>query len=404
MNPLRILITNDTLHARGGSDLYVRDLATALLDRGHHPVVFSTVLGVVADDLWRRTVPVIDDLTKLAAPPDVIHGQHHLETMMALLQFPETPAVSVCHGWVPWEEAPPRFPRILKYVVVDATCWDRVTSLHGIAPSSVQMLLNFVDLDRFEPRGPLPQQPVRAAVFSHEIADDNSLPAIREACRRRGLALDVIGRAGGSVTDRPEALLPGYDVVFAKARSALEAIAVGASVILCSHAGLGPLVTSRDVARLRQINFGVRAITQTISPDAVEAELSRYDPADAAVVSAWIRADAGRDRAVDAWLQVYDEVIRDYRQRAVVDTAAESRASAAYLRGLSEPYKAREAALRAHAAAVADREACATELAEVVAEHTRLAARLAEATGRMGTMEHLRRLREQIGFAIRRRL
>jgi hypothetical protein len=396
VTPLRILITNETLGARSGSDLYVRDLATALLDRGHHPVVFSTVLGVVADELWRHTVPVIDDLAKLSVPPDIIHGQHHLETMMALLHFPGTPAVSVCHGWMPWEEGPPRFPRIRRYVVVDDTCWDRVTALHGIESSSVQLLLNFVDLDRFPPRGRLPATPARAAVFSHEIADDNTLPAIRDACARRGLRLDVIGRASGSVTDTPETRLRDYDVVFAKGRSALEAMAVGSAVILCSHAGLGPLVTEGNVARLRRLNFGVRAIVQIATAGAIEAELAHYASGDAAVVSRWIRADASRDGAIDSWIQIYEKVIHEYRQGGVVDAAAESRAAADYLRDLSVPLKTRVAAVQAHASAIAERDALASRLSQTLTGR--------DATTRVGTMEHMRRLREQIGFALRRRL
>ncbi|MEP6913552.1 MAG: hypothetical protein ABI923_12405, partial [bacterium] len=116
---MRILITNNTLDARAGSELYVRDVATGLLDRGHTPVAFSTILGEVARNLRAATIPVIDSLDALTTPPDIIHGQHHVETMMAMLHFPNTPAVYFCHGWLPWEEAPPRFPRILKYIAVD---------------------------------------------------------------------------------------------------------------------------------------------------------------------------------------------------------------------------------------------------------------------------------------------
>src|SRR6266851_3724613 len=156
---LRILITNNTLDRRAGSELYVRDLATALLKRGHTPVAFSTILGDVARELRAATIPVIDNLDALTTPPDIIHGQHHVETMIALLHFPDTPAIYFCHGWLPWEEAPPHFPRILKYVAVDQTCRDRLVFENGIPKNRVQVLLNFVDLERFKPRGPLPSCP-----------------------------------------------------------------------------------------------------------------------------------------------------------------------------------------------------------------------------------------------------
>ena len=101
----RVLITNNTLDACHGTELYVLDLARALLRRGHLPLTYSTRLGTVADLLRRATVPVVDDLDRLAHPPDIIHGHHHLDTMTALCHFPGVPAVYVCHGWLPWQEA-----------------------------------------------------------------------------------------------------------------------------------------------------------------------------------------------------------------------------------------------------------------------------------------------------------
>lgn len=100
MSALRVLITNDALDRRAGTEVYVRDLALGLLERGHKPIAFSTVLGDVARELQAATVPVIDDLNSLAVRPDIIHGHHHVEAMMALLHFPQTPAVHFCHGWV----------------------------------------------------------------------------------------------------------------------------------------------------------------------------------------------------------------------------------------------------------------------------------------------------------------
>ena len=78
--------------------------------RGHTPIAFSTVLGAVAGELTRSGVPVVDDLSLLGAAPDVIHGHHHLETLMAVLHFPTAAAINFCHGWLPWDELPLRHP------------------------------------------------------------------------------------------------------------------------------------------------------------------------------------------------------------------------------------------------------------------------------------------------------
>ena len=122
----------------------------------------------VAGELRAATVPVVSDLDKVSFTPDLIHGHHHLETLIAALHFPGVPIVHFCHGFLPWEEAPLHHPSIARYVAVDATCIDRLTAEEGIAPGRIERLLNFVDLQRFAPRSPLPPRPKRALVLSNQ--------------------------------------------------------------------------------------------------------------------------------------------------------------------------------------------------------------------------------------------
>src|SRR5262245_51116048 len=124
---MKVLFTNNSLAHREGTELYVRDVALALLRRGHAPIVYSAVPGEVAAELRAATIPVVDDLAAIGATPDIIHGHHHLETTAALLHFPDVPAISFCHGWLPWEEAPPpALPNVVGYVAVDDVCRDRL--------------------------------------------------------------------------------------------------------------------------------------------------------------------------------------------------------------------------------------------------------------------------------------
>lgn len=338
MPGLKILLTNHTLASRGGSDLFVRDVATALLARGHRPVVYSPVLGTVADELRRATVPVTDDLDSLTERPDIIHGQHHLETMTAFLHFADVPGIFYCHGWMPAEEAPPRFPRILQYVAVDDVCRDRLICEHGLRSEEVEVRLNFVDTARFGPRPPLPPRPATALLFCNE--DGPHVAVVREACARAGLSLDLIGRAFGNAAAAPESVLGRYDLVFAKARSALEAMAVGAAVVLVAPFGLGPMATAGDFDRLRRLNFGIRALTLPLAPASLVEQIARYDAADAAEVSRRVRATAGREEAVDALLALYGDVLDRWRSApSRADAAEESRSASRYLRSLTSPMK-----------------------------------------------------------------
>jgi hypothetical protein len=331
MSGLRVLLTNITLATRTGTEVNVRDIAIGLLGRGHTPVVYTPDPGEIAEELRRATVPVVDDLRRLGAPPDVIHGHHHPETMTALLHFPGVPAVFFSHDFLAWHDAAPQFPRILRYVAVDDANHDRLAFEHGIPADRIQVLLNAVDLARFPPRPPLPARPARALVFSNYASDRTHLGAVREACRRAGVTLDVVGADAGTPSRAPETLLGAYDLVFAKGRCALEALAVGAAVVLCDFGGVGPLVTSAALDRLRRQNFGRRLLSGPLEPAALVREMARYDAADAAEVSRRIRASAGLDRQLDALVALYREVIAEHAARPP-DLAAEERAAAVYLR------------------------------------------------------------------------
>ncbi len=340
MRGLRILITNHFLRGRTGSELYVCELATNLLRRGHTPIVYSPQLGQTARELRDATVPVVDNLDAIGSAPDVIHGQHHVETMSALLRFPNTPAVFFCHGWLPWEETPPKHPRIRRYVAVDDTCLDRLVSESGIPEERVSVILNSVDLEQFLPRAPLPAKPERALVFSNEAKESTHLGAVREACRRKGLTLDVIGAYAGNVAARPQDVLGQYDIVFAKARCALEAMAVGSAVVLCDFLGAGPMVTSTELDRLRRLNFGIRTLREEIDAGVLEKQIALYDPSDAAKVSRRIRDTAGREAAIDQIVAVYHEVIGEFCESGSArDHDAEARAEASYLRDLTRYFE-----------------------------------------------------------------
>ncbi len=349
---LRILITNNTLGNRAGTELYVLDVATSLLARGHTPVAYSATLGEVALELRSATIPVIDDLDSMALPPDIIHGQHHLETMTALLRFPGVPAVYFCHGWLPWEEAPPRFPRILRYVAVDNTCRDRLVYEHGIPEDRIQVLLNFVDLERFKARGPLPPRPNRALVFSNSASEHTYVRTIRAVCKRANIQVDVIGLATDNVLARPEAVLGDYDLVFAKGRAALESLAVGAAVVLCDSKGIGPLVTAGEFDRLRSLNFGIRTLRDQVSEDVIAQRIAQYDQEDASEVSRRARAMVGREVAIDRIEAVYRDVLQEFKSTPKCDLVEEERAASVYLRWLSPRLKDQTAAASSRLEAV----------------------------------------------------
>ena len=342
-SPLRILLTNNTLALRAGSELFLSDVAQGLLRRGHLPVAYSTTLGELGAELQQKTIPVIDDLNALQEPPDVIHAQHHLEAMSAMLHFPETPVVYYCHGWLPWQEQPVVFPNIMTYVAVDDLCRERLLTTSGITSEQVRTLYNFVDLRRYQPRAALPEKPQSALIFSNQASDENYAGMIRAACHARGIErVDIIGENSGNAQSRPEELLSQYDVVFAKARCALEAMAVGCAVVVTERYGVGGLVTSQNMQRLRRLNFGVRTMQAAPLTEAslIDA-LSGYNAADAAMVSEWIRQESDLEQYLDQLELLYHGAVQK-SQEETVSHDIKFRAAANYLQELAPLVKRQE--------------------------------------------------------------
>jgi glycosyltransferase involved in cell wall biosynthesis len=312
MKQLRILITNNTLAGYGGTEVYARELAIALQKHGHYPILFSTELGTVANELHSVAIPVIDDLNKLAQAPDLIHGQHHLETMMALLHFPNVPAIYFCHGWLPWQEAAPHFPNIRKYVAVDDLGFQKLNMTSGIAESQIRIIHNAIKMDVFLPKRNISQHPIRAAIFSNDPAQSSSIHVIRAACLACGINMvDTLGAIDKNPIAQPQSVLCNYDIVFAKGRCALEALATGCAVVLSDMGRMGSIVTPENIVTLRHLNFGIRTMPNPVRQDALVQEIKRYNVEDITYTRSYIRENACFDRFCQRILTLYDEALND---------------------------------------------------------------------------------------------
>ncbi|HWB84098.1 MAG TPA: glycosyltransferase [Bryobacteraceae bacterium] len=308
---MRILLTNLTLATRTGTEIVTRDLALALKRAGHEPCVFTPYPGAIAQEIVDGGVPVAAAIEDVPFRPDIIHGHHHVETTLALLHFPGTPAIFVCHDRLNWHDTPPRLDAVRRYVAVDRNCLERLILEAAIPERQTRMIPNAVDLRRFIHRRDLPARPERALVFSNYARKGTQLDPVRQACAEEGLSLDVAGSSSGAPVDRPEKFLGHYDLVFAKGRCALEAMATGCAVLLCDFQGLGLLVSSGRVSELREWNFGMRCLTSPLNVKSIREEMERYDAADAARVRNFIRGNASLDAAVAQYVDLYQEVLAE---------------------------------------------------------------------------------------------
>jgi hypothetical protein len=306
----RVLLVTILLFSRSGTEVVCIETAHALRKRKHAVSVYVQHDGATADLLRAEGFEVVTDLTALNSVPEVIQANQSYPLLEAVARFPDTPAISLCHDATVWFNEPIELPAIRRHIAVDIACRDRITDRLPHLDGRIEILRNAVDLDRFQVRAPLPARPRGALIVAKQ---SSYLDAVRAACSRRGIHVDAVGPAAGAeIADLP-ARLRGYDLVFASARSALEAMAAGCAVIVIDGRGLAGLVTHDKVASWRENNFGARVLSRRISTESIVEEIDRYDASDARIVCDFIRAHSSLDDYVDRLEQIHREVIAEAR-------------------------------------------------------------------------------------------
>lgn len=336
---LSILFTNNALDTRGGTEMVTLDLATEFRRRGHYPVAYSLKNGQVAMQLRENCIPVVNALSLLGDTPDIIHGHHHLEAMTAMLYFPATPAIYVCHGWFPWEELPPIFSNIIEYVAVGEVTRNHVSTTCSVPRDRVSIVPNFVDLEKFQIKQRFNEKPLRAAIFGNSVTHQHPIvPAIARACQESGLqALDLLGYSAGHPVHNPETALTTYDIVFAVGRCAIEAMSVGCAVILSGDTGIAEMMTPENLDSYFG-RFGATSLRKEhIAVDFLKKQIARYSPQSAREVAEKIRPRLDMRQAADQYENIYYSAIEQYRQRATppLESDARFRDAANYVARLS---------------------------------------------------------------------
>lgn len=371
------LITNTWLQSPGGTEGIVSDLARAWHRRGDRVTVYSPRLGAIAESLRTEGIAVTNTLASLSTPPDLIHGHHNLETMTALLRFPGVPALYHCHGYDPWQEQAPRHPRIYRYLAISDRVAGRVHEHTGIPREAIHLVFNYADPDRFHPRRDAPPARPANAVIYDRYLDDAETRTIQSACSAAGIACTRFADLNPPVT-HPEDLLPRYDLVFAVGKSAIEAMACGAAVILCTGGAMGEHVTGDNVAAWQRRNFTAIGDHLPVTAERIATQLAHYTPGHAAAATAFIREHA----TVTAFLRALDThhnaVLDEAANRPAPDHAAEAAAASQFLEWvnafLAEQIHTGHLHRDAHAAVQTERNHLRTELRRIAAERDLAAA------------------------------
>lgn len=306
---MRILIANGRMGFRSGSEVHVRDLALALRRRGHEVQVFA---GILREDDDVRTlresgVRLTADLATLSEP-DVIQGHQKPETSLVCARFPGTPAIQVCHDATNGRDAAGPGWMIQRRCAVDDYCRERVVRETGTTPASIDVLFNPVDLAHVPRRLSPAATPPRTAVLFHGARDTRRVvDLVREACAEAGITLDVLGPGTGKFEYDPGLALSRYDLVFGKARCALEAMASGAHVVLLGPQGLGPRPGPENFAELLRRNFGRSLLTLPLERASLARRIAELDPGITGKLTDLVRRECGSARLAETMEKIYAE-------------------------------------------------------------------------------------------------
>lgn len=309
---MNILITNYVLNTPSGTETYVHDLAIELYKRGHHVEIFTYIMGDLAETLLKQGIHVCTDLKKIKQKPDCIHAHHNLTAIKAARFFKKTPILFFIHDRTNVMDYPFKHHNILQYAAVDYNCKERYCLENGFADEDVEVIYNWANLSRFKQREAIAPIPKKALAFSNYMSQTNIFPQIKEACLSQGIEIELLGSGNHNATMTPEDILGGYDIVFAKAKAAIESMATGAAVIVCDFRGLAGMVTPENMSHYRKYNFGMKLMTRKIQTDLIVNEIRKYDCESISKVTNFIRKEADFLSIVTQLEQVYLRIIREY--------------------------------------------------------------------------------------------
>lgn len=296
-----------------GTTLYVKELALGLKNAGITIEVFTLRVGAIGEELKSEGILVSDNVRQLSTP-DIIHAHHNITAWSLLSHFKDCPMIFWLHSRLSALDMPPMHRNILAYMAVDHNCEERYLKEHNFAPDSVAVIHNWVNTDRFQLKAKVNAKPAKALVFSNYAREDGFLPAIRQACEALGIELQVMGRGTGTERLDPENYLGKYDIVFAKAKAAMEAMASGCAVCICDFTGLAGLVRPENYEHFRRFNFGMKLMTKAITAEGIVDACSKYKKDEVLAVANKLRTEASFEVIFAQILPLYEGVINRYGQ------------------------------------------------------------------------------------------
>lgn len=316
---MRILIVNNRLRRRSGTEIVTRDLACGLLSEGNDVAVLTERTGPIAAEVRIRGGAVCEDVASIPWLPDIIHANHPDVAAPAFVRFPTVPAIAVCHNSdEPFVSA--RYPSIRVAFGVSNACRDRASRDLHFPLEDVGLLLNAVDLDHCPWRDGLPARPAKWLFVAEKESSRPMLRLVRKLARRLDATVSAVGPRVRYTVRSLATYAAGFDLVIASARSALETAATGTAVCVADPRGIGGMLTRESWSEWRDENLGKAILKLSVTQEHLERSIRTYDASEARLVAAQIRSEAALSTKIRQLVEIYDKIIDQSSAGAALPT------------------------------------------------------------------------------------
>lgn len=268
---MRFILGNRLLDRAGGTEVHLLTLGLQLQRLGHEVCLYSPELGPFTDHVRSRGLEAFGDLRELPRECDVVLSQDTLVVYGLAERYPSALHVFRVCGDTYDFQFPPQLDRIVDLIVVLSDRYERLVRACAVSAPVLRLRVP-IESDRLAPIAPIRARPRRAALLGN-YADRDEM--VREAWARHGVEVARIGGIEQRYDIR--AALSDADIVVAKSRAALDAMACGRAVYVYDVFGGDGWVTPSSYAALEADHFAGQATDRVIGVAELEADLAGYE-------------------------------------------------------------------------------------------------------------------------------
>jgi len=268
---MRVVLANNGFAEPGGTEVYLLTVAENFQRLGHDVSIYAREIGPFSEHARDRGVKVCGVLDELPASCDALLTQDAIVAYELADRYPGARHVFRVCSDVFSLSVPPQLDGIVDTFLALSDRYVRLACACAVTARLLRLHVP-IDIDRLTPLGPISPHPRRAVMLGN-YPDRHEL--VREVWGRQGVEVTVVG--GSQQRYDVAAAVADADIVVAKARAALDAMACGRAVYIFDMFGGDGWVTPDRYVALEADNFAGLATDRVIDATELARDLAEYD-------------------------------------------------------------------------------------------------------------------------------